>query len=40
MKEPGADKDVVSLLGKLLHQQELDAETLLAARDQVFQLTA
>ena len=36
MQEPGADKDVaVSLLGKLLHQQELDAETLLAARDQV-----
>ena len=36
IQEPGADKDVaVSLLGKLLHQQELDAETLLAARDQV-----
>ena len=37
MKETGADKDVaVALLAKLLHQQELDAETLLAARDQVY----
>ena len=36
MQEPGTDEDIaVSLLGKLLHQQELDAETLLAARDQV-----
>jgi hypothetical protein len=35
-KETGAEKDVaVSLLAKLLHQQEIDAETLLAAKDQV-----
>ena len=38
MKDTAADKDVtVSLLGKLLHQQELDAETLLTATDQVRQ---
>jgi hypothetical protein len=36
IKESGADHDIaVSLLAKLLHQQELDAETLLATRDQV-----
>jgi hypothetical protein len=35
-KETGAEKDIaVSLLAKLLHQQEIDAETLLAAKDQV-----
>ena len=35
-KEVGADKDIaVSLLADLLHQQEIDSETLLAARDQV-----
>ena len=34
-KEVGADKDIaVSLLANLLHRQEIDAETLLAARDQ------
>ena len=36
IKESGADQGIaVSLLAKLLHQQELDAETLLATRDQV-----
>ena len=36
MNDPGADRDFAStLLAKLLHQQELDAGTLLVTRDQV-----